>query len=155
MGSQMDTIIIFLFWLFPKLLGIQITCSTFNYLQVSPDILLDTLDVWFGCLEASETTKKERWLPCPFENSSLKNVSFFKFWHESLHDKSGFSLLENVSGRSPIVLKVFHLFSSKFGHTFRYLGHVIWMPRSFGNKQNKNLLPTKPPCPSGRKRVNN
>ena len=71
-----------------------------------------------------------------------------------LDDKGGFSLFENVSGKSPIVLKVFQLSLGKSAHTFRYLEHVIWMPRSFGNKQNKNILPTKPPCPSGRKRVN-
>ena len=36
MGSQMDTVIIFLFWLFPKLLCIQITHS--RYLKVCLDL---------------------------------------------------------------------------------------------------------------------
>ena len=27
------------------------------------------------------------------------------------------------------------------------------MPRGFGNMQNKTLMPTKPPCPAGRKKV--
>ena len=108
------------FWLFWKYS---------NYLRVITNTLLDSFNVWFGCPEASESTKKERWLPCPFGNSSLKNVSFFKFRSEIFHNKSGFSLLENVSGRSPIVLKVFHLSSSKCGHTFRCLELMIWMPR--------------------------
>ena len=135
--------------------GLRVFWKYSNYLLVSPDIFSDTLNVWFGCLEASETNKKELWLPCPSGNPSFKNVNFFKFWPGIVHDKSGFSLLENVSRRSPIVLKVFQLSLGKSAHTFRYVEHVIWMPRSFGNKQNKNLLPTKPPCPSGRKRVKN
>ena len=134
--------------------GFRLFWKYSNYLQVSPDILLDTLNVWFGCLEASETTKKEIWLLCPSGNPSFKNVIFFKFWPDILHDKSGFSLLENVSRRSPIVLKVFQLSLGKSAHTFRYLEHVIWMPRSFGNNQNKNTLPRKLRGPGRRKRVN-
>ena len=46
-------------------------------------------------------------------------------------------MLENVSGRSLIVLKVFQLSLDKSGHTFRYLERMVWMPRGSGNNQKK------------------
>ena len=85
-------------------------------------------------------------------NPSLKklNWNFDLTFHTAA---SNMPVAENPSGMPQILSKVFQLYLNKSGDTFRYLEHVIWMPRGFINNQNKNMLPTKLQGLGRRKRV--
>ena len=62
------------FWKCRKILSVT---KVFQLYWGSLEMLLDTLNKSFECIETSETIKKEMQLSCPDGNTSLKNVFFW------------------------------------------------------------------------------
>ena len=78
MGSQMDTVIIFLFWLFPKPLDIQITRS--RYLKACLDLPEDNWNTFKTIKDLPETfsSKEKPLLSCTMSGQNLKKSWFPK-----------------------------------------------------------------------------
>ena len=74
----MDTIIIFLFWLFPKPLDIQITRS--RYLKVCLDLPKDNWNTFRTLRDLPETfsSKEKPLLSCTMSGQNLKKFTFLK-----------------------------------------------------------------------------
>ena len=111
-----------------------------NCIWVNPYILLDTLNMSFTCLEASETNERNIIIASSKE-PIFEKYEFFKFWSNNLYEKSGFSLLEKLQED----LWLFRTYSTCIwtnldNYTPKYLEHVICMPRGFEKNRKINII---------------
>ena len=107
MNSLLDTIIIFLFLLFPKPLGIQLVCG--RYLKVSPDLPEHSWNTFrtIGDFPETFSSKEKPLLSYRMSGPNLKKFIFFKDGFPAGHDNYISFLVVSEASKDPIgMLKV-------------------------------------------------
>ena len=97
----MDTVIIILFWLFPKPLDIQIIRS--RYLKVCADLPKDNWNTFrtIGDLPETFSSKEKPLLSCKLSSQNLKKMTFFKDEFPDGHGNHFSFLVVSEASRHP------------------------------------------------------